>query len=75
MLAISPYLTIFVIAFGSDPNKHYVLITILVQETLLGFRSIYAPNSSSDRTQFWTWLESSLPNVEWILGGDFNMVE
>jgi hypothetical protein len=23
----------------------------------------------------WMWMETSLPYVEWIIGGDFNMVE
>ena len=59
MLAISPYLQSFVMASWSDPSNHCVGITLLVQERLLGFFSIYAPNPESERTQLWTWLESS----------------
>ena len=59
VLAISPYLQNFVMASWSDPSNHCVRITLLVQERLLGFFSIYAPKSKSECTQLWTWLEST----------------
>ena len=75
VLAISPYLKKCITTSRRDPSTCCVWITLLFQERLLGFCSIYAPNSSSKHTQICTRLESSLTYVEWILGGDFNMVE
>lgn len=41
----------------------------------MGFFSIYTHIASSDRCTLWDWMSSSLLVVEWIIGGDFNMVE
>ena len=59
VLPISPYRQKFVMASWSDPSNHCLWINLLVQERLLGFFSIYAPNSKSEHTQLCTWLESS----------------
>ena len=74
VLAISTYLQSFVISYGRGPNNNYVQITLLVQERLISFCSIYAPNSSVEYSIIWSWL-TSLPDAEWVIGGDFNMVE
>lgn len=41
----------------------------------LGIGSIYASNNHRERTQLWQWMVSYLPEVPWVFGGDFNMVE
>jgi hypothetical protein len=50
-------------------------VITLLKYKIVGFWSIYDPNSSQERTIFSKWLGSSLPNTNWIIGGDFIMVE
>ena len=50
-------------------------VTLLLQERLLGFCSIYAPNSSLAHSHLWDLMASYLPDVDWIVGGDFNMMK
>ena len=41
-----------------------------------GFLNVYAPNQLGEMVTFWTWLSSELLDIEnWLLGGDFNMIE
>ncbi|XP_059077178.1 uncharacterized protein LOC131876287 [Cryptomeria japonica] len=39
-----------------------------------GICSVYAANDYTERSMFWSWL-SSLPDIPWMFGGDFNMIE
>ena len=41
----------------------------------LGFCVVYAPNLSLECGWQRDWMVSSLPIVDWIVGGDFNMVK
>ncbi|XP_057873595.1 uncharacterized protein LOC131079610 [Cryptomeria japonica] len=75
VLGLAPWLAKHVVDSGSDPNHHCVWATTLINGMLVGFCSIYVPNSSLERTSLWEWLRYYLPNVDWVLGGDFNMVE
>ena len=49
--------------------------TLLLQERLHGFCSIYAPNSSSTHSHLWDWMASSISYVYWTIGGDCSMLE
>ena len=42
-----------------------------------GLLNIYAPNQVVERKQFWKYIWEHIPSSvkEWIVGGDFNMVE
>ena len=41
-----------------------------------GVLNVYAPNSSSERTSFWSELANKLPSYDnWIVARDFNMTE
>jgi exonuclease III len=37
--------------------------------------SVYAPNLATERRQFWKDLKERLPRGNWLVGGDYNMVE
>jgi hypothetical protein len=75
VIAISHSLQSFVVDHGSNPTNKCVWVMLLLRDKVVGFFSVYAPNSSSERCILWDWLVSSLSNIEWIWGIDFNMVE
>jgi exonuclease III len=51
-------------------------ITCSLDNKVVGFLNIYAPNKDSERAAFWNQIATSLPIAEsWVVGGDFNMVE
>ena len=50
-------------------------VTILIQDKLFGFFSIYATNPTANRFIVWEWMASSLPTMKSTIGGDLNMVE
>lgn len=35
---------------------------------------MYAPNDPIKRAELWIWMKN-LPNIPWVIGGDFNMIE
>jgi hypothetical protein len=70
VLAISSYLKKFVTALGSE-LRNCVWITMLFQERLLDFFSMYTPNLIFTRMFICTWMETSHLDVKWIIGGDF----
>ena len=51
-------------------------ITSSIKDKIVGVLNIYAPNSVSERIVFWNQLEALCPsNINWCVGGDFNMIE
>ncbi|MCO5563921.1 hypothetical protein L7F22_017573 [Adiantum nelumboides] len=51
-------------------------VAIDIEDTLVGFLSIYAPNTPRKKANFWSQLIETLPIVStWIIGGDFNNIE
>ncbi|MCO5584027.1 hypothetical protein L7F22_037947 [Adiantum nelumboides] len=51
-------------------------VAIDIEDTLVGFLSVYAPNTPRERAIFWSQLADTLPIVNtWIIGGDFNNLE
>lgn len=42
---------------------------------MIGICVLYATNLSSKHSGLQDWMASSLPTVDWIVGGDFNMIE
>ncbi|MCO5602511.1 hypothetical protein L7F22_056644 [Adiantum nelumboides] len=51
-------------------------VAIDIDGTLVGFLSVYAHNSATERASFWSQLTDALPIVDtWIIGGDFNNIE
>lgn len=61
------------VAQGIDLLHRCTWVTVLIQYRLTSFCSIHALNTRSN--SLWDWMASSLPTIEWLLGGDFNMVE
>lgn len=57
------------------PDKaHWVILPL--GEDRVGFLNVYAPNSASKGTMFWTDIVETLPMADhWCVGGDFNMLE
>ena len=49
---------------------------VVLKDNNFSFESclVYASNNYRERSQLWDWM-ISLPNIPWILGGDFNMID
>ena len=55
-------------------RAQYIIISI--KDEIVGVLNIYAPNSVSERIVFWNQLEALCPsNINWCVGGDFNMID
>lgn len=65
-----PYLT----NLGVSPCNKVVWATFERCDAKFVVCSIYAPNDYLNRSELWRWL-AGLPDVPWVLGGDFNMIE
>lgn len=59
---------------GISPCQRAVWFTMTINNKSVGFCSIYVPNDTKGRITLWNWL-STLPDIPWYFGGDFNMVE
>lgn len=59
---------------GASPCNRVVWATFVKGDTRFGVCSMYAPNDYKERIVLWKWL-LDLPNIPWVVGGDFNMVE
>ncbi|XP_059076993.1 uncharacterized protein LOC131876187 [Cryptomeria japonica] len=73
-LLINPRWSNHITNKGCSPCNRAVWASINVDNTLIGVCSIYASNDYKERSALWDWI-ASLPNIPWILGGDFNMIE
>ena len=67
VVAISPYLQNFFVGNSCDPTNRCIWITLVIQDRLLGFCLVYAPNLSSDQSHLWDWMASSWSYANWIL--------
>ena len=57
------------------PGRARYIVLNLRNENI-AFLNIYAPNSSLERGRFWNQLTELCPgNLNWCIGGDFNMIE
>ncbi|MCO5587614.1 hypothetical protein L7F22_041563 [Adiantum nelumboides] len=62
--------------FGELNIPIALYVAIDIDGNLVGFLSVYAPNSPRERASFWSQLTDALPIVDtWIIGGDFNNIE
>lgn len=75
VLGLASWLAKKVVAIGSNPNNCCGWATVIINDTVIGFCSIYAPNSPIERTYLWEWIRLHLPNAQWIIGGNFKLVE
>ena len=75
VIGMAPWVSKYVIDKGEDPSHSCAWALKLINGQLIGFCSIYASNFVKERISLWDWLANNLPNADWILGGDFNMVE
>ena len=75
VIGLAPWIAKFVIDNGEDPSHCCVWVHTIINAQPIGFCSIYAPNDPKNRTSLWDWTVNNLPNADWVLGGDFNMVE
>lgn len=73
-ILINPNWKNSIIDSGISPCNRVVWATFYHGDSSFGLCNIYAPNDYRDRSELWKWF-SSLPDIPWILGGDFNMVE
>lgn len=75
VIGIAPWIAKHIIDKGEDPSHSCVWVLTFINGQLIGFCSIYALNFAKECIVLWIWLANKLPNAEWIIGGDFNMVE
>lgn len=57
-----------------SPCNRAVWVSIKDGDSTFGICTVYAPNDYRERADLWQWI-SSLPDIPWIVGGDFNMIE
>ncbi|CAM6094214.1 unnamed protein product [Calypogeia fissa] len=63
---------------GTKGDGTFAWITVSSPSGPISVGSIYAPNGQGGReirTQLWKWLRTKLHSGNWILGGNYNMVE
>lgn len=75
ILDFSSWMSKFVIAKGEDPSHSCVWVLLFINGQPIGFCSVYASNNARERCELWEWIAKELPNADWVIGGDFNMVE
>jgi hypothetical protein len=75
VLFISDFVQSCFVGHGFDPYNICVWVTIFLHDNIVGFYSIYTPNTSDDSNTLWDQMVSSFPHVEYILGGNFHVVE
>lgn len=73
-LLINPKWTKYIMDKGRSPCNSSVWASFCFNNVSFGICSVYAPNDPMERADLWLWL-TSLPDIPWILGGDFNMIE
>lgn len=73
-LLVSPRWANFITANGCSPCNRAIQASVNINNTLLGICNIYGSNNYNERIALWDWI-ASLPDIPWIIGGDFNMVE
>lgn len=57
-----------------EGRANYVILNVNGQK--VGLLNIYAPNRTGPRARFWGALADHVfPQADWVVGGDFNMVE
>jgi hypothetical protein len=59
---------------GISPCNRALWLILEINNRQFGICAIYASNDYSERASFWSWL-SLLPDIPWVFGGDFNMIE
>ncbi|MCO5614189.1 hypothetical protein L7F22_068470 [Adiantum nelumboides] len=75
-ISVSPRLLSSVTHHDTLIAGRALFVAIDIDGTLVGFLTVYAPNSPRDRARFWSQLTDFLPIVDtWIVGGDFNNIE
>ncbi|MCO5615129.1 hypothetical protein L7F22_069418 [Adiantum nelumboides] len=75
-ISVRPRLLSSVRHHGTLVAGRALYVAIDIDGTLVGFLTVYAPNSPRDRARFWSHLTDALPIVDtWIVGGGFNNIE
>jgi hypothetical protein len=59
---------------GCSPCHRAVWVTLHHDNNTFGVCAIYASNDPKERIELWKWI-TDLPDIPWLFGGDFNMVE
>ena len=75
MLGMAPWMGGLCGHLCKDPNHRCLWVTCMLTGRVIGFRSIYAPSLLVYHVCLWNSLTNYLPDAEWILLGDFNIVE
>jgi exonuclease III len=73
LIAIHPSITI--INSGTTLASRIAWAELNSKQGKLIIAKIYAPNISVDRKTLWKSLQDTLPKGNWIIAGDFNMME
>lgn len=64
-----------VVSHNYSPCHRAIWAIFKINGCNIGICNIYAPNDYRDRAVLWDWLADSLPEVNWIVLGDFNMID
>ncbi|GLJ49275.1 hypothetical protein SUGI_1041170 [Cryptomeria japonica] len=73
-LLVHPKWSSCIIDHGVSPCNRAVWVTIKYNNNSFGICSVYASNDWKERITLWDWIDN-LPDLPWIVGGDFNMIE
>ena len=75
ILGFSSSMSKFLIAKGEDPSHSCVWALSFINGHSIGFCYVYSSNKARECCELWDWMAKELPNADWVIGGDFNMVE
>lgn len=65
----------YIIEHNFSPSHRAIWVIFNINGVKVGICNIYAPNDYRARESLWDWLAINLPDANWIVLGDFNMVE
>lgn len=60
---------------GAKGDTTFVWAKILTDKGPILVGSVYAPNQRKERMELWRWMTHLNPDEQWIIGGDWNMVD
>lgn len=64
-----------VVSQGVKGDGTFAWVQIQIEVGELNIGSLYAPNERVKRTTLWKWLAVNLEGDQWILNGDWNMID
>ena len=74
VMLLNPKWGLRIKSHGISPCNRAIWLILEINNRQFGICVVYASNDYSERASFWSWL-NLLPDVLWVFGGDFNMIE